>query len=394
MSGRVCTIVACGIVVLAWAAPAVVHAQLRVTDVEGRPWFDVVSDLAESLDSEGALVSLCVRQGSGACTPCGGYALSFDDDGPKAFEVGACDPATGATAVQLVDRSALFDHDHAVPVPRAIAVRASLARGSSTERVTPRAAGTGVACSVRIRPYVRDLEHGVIVPLEPDAYDVRVARLHADVAPSADGSFVLSSTDEAATELSYDVIERASGTVVLVGRATLSCSAAADVPATLPDAVAPVPAQHGDALALAGPTPPPSVSGIRIAPRDPGRDGAQTVAIAGASLASASLITLIGIGIGTLVHTSPSCTEHAPVLGAGATSASGAPSVRCVAWSGPHPSETPAELTWTVVGTLGLGLVLGIAGALELALAPEPDAPRLYATAGLAGGSLGLSGSF
>lgn len=380
-----------------WAAPSLARADVRVTSADGRDWFEVMSDLAESLDSQGTSVALCARQDSGRCAPCGAYVLSFDAIGAAAFEVGACDPATGATYVRLVDRSALFDHTHAVPVPRPIAIYAALARSATTERVTPRAAGSGVACSVSIRPYVRDLEHGVIVPLLPDAYDVRVARMRAQVDPSADGSFVISSTDGAGTELSYDVIERATGAVVLVGHATLSCTSAADVPATLPDAVSPIPTARRDALALAAPAVRRG-GGIRVAPHDSDRDAAQTVGIAGLSVATVSVLTLLGIGLGTALHTSPDCVRVGPGVPhttASGSSGSASPPV-CLAWGPPHPSETPAELTWAVVGTLGAGVVLGVAGLIAQALLPPPRAtdPRVLASVGPSGGMLGLTLAF
>lgn len=378
------------------AMPTSVLADARVTALDGRGWPDVIADLVQRLDSEGTEIPLCVRDDAGMCTPCGAYGLSFDAAGASAFEVGTCDAATGATYVRLAHRTALFDHDHAVPVPRPVAIHAALPGGETTESTTPRVAGSGLGCSVQVRPYVRDFEHGVLVYLGPDAYDVRVARMQVRVDPSEDGGFVLSSTDGASTVLSYDVIERATGSVVLVGRAMLACTSAADVPATAPGAVSPEPAQA--ALALGSPTFAARASGMRIRPHDSSRDVARAVGVAGIALAAGSAITLIGIGLGTMIHVSPYCARYdrsASVTAYTGPTSSAAPP-RCVDWVAGRPSETPAELTWAMVGTLGVGAFLGIASVIAQALMPSRDdrGPRMLVDVGPNGGSVGLALTF
>lgn len=382
------------------ATPAVVRAQARVTTLEGDRWSDVVSGLAEELTSEGTVLALCVRRDEGgACLPCSEYTLSLDPAAAQAFAIGACDPRTGATTVRLVHRAALFDHAHAVPVPRALGISAELVSGVSSESATPRSAGSGIGCSVRVRPYVRDLEHGVVVFLRPDAYEVRVARARFHVDPSADGDFVISSTDTTSTELSYDVIDRATGTVIVVGHATFTCTSSVDVPATDPGAVSPTPSSHAlaspidDANAIPRGT---SVqgSGIRLVPRDEARSTADGLVGTGIAIATASALTLIGIGFASLVQASPECTSYdVSYVGSGSLGAT----VRvCAAWGPARPTTTPAELSWATLGTLGGGLMLIAIGWLTQATLPalDDDALRVSLDAGPDQGSLRLTGRF
>jgi hypothetical protein len=373
---------------LLWATPALAHADAHVTALDGRSWADVVSDWVEDTSSQGTAVSLCVREQADRCLPCGAYAISID----PAVAVGGCDPASGATSVLLVDRSALFDHSHAVPVPRAIAVRATLAGGTTTESVAPRSAGTGVGCSVRVRPYVRDLEHGSVVMLGPDAYDVVVAGMEATVEPSADGSFVVSSSDRITTTIAYDVVERATGAVVLVGHATLDCTAVADVPATAPGTVAPLPIASRRMGART--TPITMGGGIRTYPRDAHADVADGLVIAGAAIGAASAIALLGIGLGTLIHTAPDCvTFGAPTPRGGPATGPGPSGVACTSFGPPHPSETPAELSWSMVGGLGLGLALGLASIVARDAMHEGDL-QLAIDLGPNGGGVMLGARF
>jgi hypothetical protein len=381
-----------GIASLAWLAPPLAHAQVHVGALDGRSWPEIVSDWVEDPGSQGSVVSLCLREEADRCLPCDRYELAID----PAIAVGACDPISGATSVLLVDRSALFDHTHAVPVPRSITVRARLATGTTAESVAPRAAGTGLGCSVSVRPYVRDLEHGTTVMLGPDAYDVRVARVHADVEPSADGGFVISSSDSAVTTFSYDVIERATGAVVLVGQATLACTAIADVPATEPGAVAPLPvALTAESVhALVRPVP-ASGGGIRLRPRDSAQAASEGLFVAAAAIGAASAIALLGIGIGTAMYTAPGCARYAGSFGVtpyGSTAPAPSAPV-CIEMRPGRPSETPAELTWSMVGGLGLAAALGISALIVDALGrPSPDDPvRFDLAAGPTGASADLT---
>jgi hypothetical protein len=380
------------------AAPTIAAAQPRVTTLEGDGWSDVVSDLAEQVASEGAQIALCVRdREGGACLPCGRYTLAFDGAASQAFAIGACDEATGATSVRLAHRSALFDHTHAVPVPRPLSITARLARGSITESATPRSVGTAVGCSVRVRPYVRDLEHGVVVFLHPDAYEVRVAQARLRVDPSIDGTFVISSTDGVTTEVAYDVVDRATGTVIVVGHTVIECASTVDVPATEPGAVSPTavaprlsvaPMLAADALVVG--------SGIRVAPHDTVSDAGSAMVVTGLAIATASALTLLGIGLASGVQATPDCigpyTGTYAHLGGG--SSRGA-TRGCSGWGPPHATSIPAELTWGVVGALGVGVVLGAIGGIIQQTRPRgPDVVRIALDVGPNGGQAGVTVAF
>jgi hypothetical protein len=240
-----------------------------------------------------------------------------------------------------------------------------------------------------VRPYVRDLEHGTIVMLGPDAYDVVVARMRASVSPSADGSFVISSTDQTITEIEYDVVERATGAVVLVGHATLGCTAVADVPATAPGSVAPIPlAPRRETRARA---PAPMGSGIHVRPRHPRSDVADGLVITGTAIAAASAVALLGIGIGTGLHTMGTCLDGMPVIRGGGPTAIGSVDATCRHRGPPHPSETPAELTWSMVGGIGIGLVIALASLAVRDAIGEDDDVRLTLDVGPSGGAAGLA---
>ncbi len=374
-------------------SPATAHAQPRVTTFEHDQWWDVVSGLAEDVGSEGTQVALCARSTeAGACLPCGAYTLSLDAAAAQAFAIGACDETTGATTVRLVHRAALFDHAHAVPVPRSLGIGAELATGTASESATPRSAGSAVGCSARVRPYVRDLEHGVVVFLRPDAYEVRVARARFRVEPSVDGEFVISSTDVAQTDFAYDVIERATGTVIVVGHANLTCTSTVDVPATDPGAVSPTPASHALASPLGGTGASVQGSGIRVVARGDARGAADAIVSVGITITAASALTLIGIGIASFVQASPECTAWSH----GGSGSLGAMGRSCIAAGPPRPTTTPAELTWASLGTLGGGLALIAIGWLTQVMLPalDDDALRFSLDVGPSEGRLQLTGRF
>jgi hypothetical protein len=199
-------------------------ADARVTTLSGTEWPDAVAALESDVTSQGRSLALCVRDDrTYACAPCGTYTLAFDEAGTQAFRVGRCDAATGASTVTLVDRSALFDHGHAVPRPRAITVRAAIVSSIETSGGAASTGGSALGCTARIRPYLRDLEHGTDVYLGPDQYDVRV--LHAQVEVNALGNgWMLASETRIDSEVDYDVIERSSGESVMTGHASLECA--------------------------------------------------------------------------------------------------------------------------------------------------------------------------
>lgn len=207
---------------------------------------------------------------------------------------------------------------------------------------------------------------------------------------------VLTSTDRASYDLSYDVIERASGSVVLVGHTSLACQSAADVPATAPGAVAPDLAPSAAALAS------PRIlrtSGLRIHPRDGDRDIANALIIGGFGVAAGAALTLIGIGVATGIQVSPVCRRWSTP--ASSVSAYGSPAPTpgasyCLDYSGPRPATTPADLSWTMLGLIGGGVAVGVIGLIVQALIPSPHdrGPRMLVDVGPTGASAGLTLSF
>ena len=242
MSGMRATVIACASIAVlltsSWSSAA--RADARVTTLEGVEWSDVVTSLETNLRSEGHALLLCARDAEGACLPCDEYTLAFDEPGTRAFRVGRCDRATGATHVRLVDRSALFDHDYAVPMPRDIQAQVNLANTADDVRPAPDDTDR-VGCFAHVAAVMRDEEHGVDVRLVPEAYELRPSR--RDVAVTSDGErFELSADAVADPELDYEIAERVSGAVVLRGHTTLACTR---------------PPSLGDALAATTVEPPP-----------------------------------------------------------------------------------------------------------------------------------------
>ena len=204
-------------------APSGARADARVITLDGRDWPDVVTGFEADVHSQGHSVSLCVRDDAmGVCLPCGSYTLAFDEIGAQAFAVSACDPASRATQVTLVDRSVLFDHSHTVPRPRAITVRAAIVSAIETSGGAASTGGSALGCTARVRPYLRDLEHGTNVYLGPDEYDVHVTAMGVDVSMLGNG-WMLASESRVASDVGYDVIERSSGETVMTGHASLEC---------------------------------------------------------------------------------------------------------------------------------------------------------------------------
>ncbi len=199
------------------------HAQERVTTLEHGEWADTIAALQADVDAPGSLVHVCVDTGDGACAPCGQYTLALDDAGARAFRIDECDSSTGATRIVLVDRAALFDHDDVVPRPRVVTIHAALLRDVASSGGGRVSGGSALSCTARVQPFLRDLEHGTIVYLRPDRYDVRVE--HASVTASAtDDAWVLSTNERIATEVDYVVVDRATGRQELRGHTSLECS--------------------------------------------------------------------------------------------------------------------------------------------------------------------------
>jgi hypothetical protein len=218
-------------IALAIASPAAAQStrrQLRIEVGEGGSWDEAVTTLQHDIGAEGQRVYVRVFDDAGHRAPCGGYALSFDIAGALAFEVGACDPASDATELMLVSRTNLFSHEGVVPRPRAVTLTATEVRVGDETGGAEVTGGSALDCSVGIRPYLDDIEHGTVVYLAPDRFEVAPTDATVIVEAQSDG-WSLHAHASASLTITYEVIDRATREVVLTERAVLTCS---DVPPT------------------------------------------------------------------------------------------------------------------------------------------------------------------
>lgn len=193
-------------------------------DVIGQPgWPEAVAALEHDASAQGARLAVRVVDRHGQVAPCGYYALTFDEAGARAFAIGACDPSTNATELVLVSRTDLFSHDGVVPRPRMIRLAATAVRRGDSAGGAAVTGGSALDCSVGIRPYLDDLEHGTVVYLHRDRFDVRPSDTSISVEAWSDG-WSLRGHSLASLTIQYDVIDRTTGEVVLSSEATLTCT--------------------------------------------------------------------------------------------------------------------------------------------------------------------------
>jgi hypothetical protein len=99
---------------LAFAASLLTVAQearadgLVVYSREFGSWTESIARLEQSGAAAAQTLHVGVRDDHSHPLACGGYRLSFDAIGARAFVPGACDPATGLTELRLTRRAALF----------------------------------------------------------------------------------------------------------------------------------------------------------------------------------------------------------------------------------------------------------------------------------------------
>lgn len=224
------------------SVPRTAHAQdgQLAIDVIGQDgWPEAVAALEHDARAQGTHLAVRVVDRNGQVAPCGYYALTFDEAGARAFSIGACDPATNATDLQLVSRTDLFSHDGIVPRPRMIRLAATSVRRGDSAGGAAVTGGSSLDCSVGIRPYLDDLEHGTVVYLHRDRFDVRPSDTSISVEAWSDG-WSLRGHSLASLRIQYDVVDRGTGEVVLSSEATLTCSdsprdgAASSTPSTPP----------------------------------------------------------------------------------------------------------------------------------------------------------------
>src|SRR5207253_1181806 len=94
----------------------------------------------------------------------------------------------------------------------------------------------------------------------------------------------------------------------------------------------------------------------------------------GLGVASASALALLSIGLADYAETAPTCAAWLNRL-------------TCIASTGPRASSVPAELTWSFVGALGIGVGVLVA-ALVWRSARSDSRPALALDIGPAGASV------
>lgn len=184
-------------------------------------WGEALAALRGDLGSEGRAIHIGVRAG-GKKVGCDHYRLDLDDAAQGAFQVGVCDRGTEETTLKLAHRAALFDHRTHVPSPRTLSLRAVVTyEGAAVGDGGPQG-GSAVRCSWAVRPYLDDQEHGTRVLLTPEHYALRSASAWVSATP--DGSGWNLAVSEAATfHLEYEVVDRATGGVVLRQALDMRC---------------------------------------------------------------------------------------------------------------------------------------------------------------------------
>jgi hypothetical protein len=196
---------------------------LSIGSTEHGPWAQTVAALQADRFADGRTIHVVVRDEGNVILQCGSYALSLDPIGASAFRVGECNPVSNATAMTLVARTELFSHDSIVPRPRSINLYATQVRTGLASGGAEVSGGSALDCSVGIRPYLDDLEHGTHVYLGPDRFMVHPNAVGIEVESRTDG-WLLRSGTRASLTIAYDVVDRSNGEVVLTDRATLVCA--------------------------------------------------------------------------------------------------------------------------------------------------------------------------
>ncbi len=209
--------------------------ELRVATIEHGSWPETIAALQRDVRSQGTSVHVIVFDESSRLAPCGRYSLALDAFGASAFQAGACDPASNATELILRSRTDLFAHDAVVPRPRAIRLVATEVRYGDSAGGAAMTGGAALDCSVGVRPFLDDLEHGGVVYLGPDRYEVRPTQTSVMVSVEATG-WSLHARASSALTIAYDVVDRATGEIVLHDSATLTCSTGASATGARPRA--------------------------------------------------------------------------------------------------------------------------------------------------------------
>jgi hypothetical protein len=206
--------------VAAMALASVAQADpLVVTTRESGDWATTVDRLQRSPETAGQSLHVVVSEGSRPLD-CNSYRLAFDEPVARAFQIAACEP-DGTTLVRLVDRSALFDHEDGRSRPRAVVIGVTQVRHASAVGRADNSGGSELRCSLAVRPYRDDLEHGTREYLTPERYQLRVTSVGVSAEASRDGWTVRGG----AAEVSYEVVDPQHGMDVVVrDRVRLACT--------------------------------------------------------------------------------------------------------------------------------------------------------------------------
>lgn len=214
---------------LAVAMVLALHARAEAQDLvvrtlEHGEWAAAVAAMQSDPSAEGRVVHVVVEQpltsGAYARAQCGRYFLLFDAPGQRAFRAGACDPTTHATAIELVDRAALFDLGDAYALPRPVQIAAFTVRQGAARGRASAPAGTDLRCVVALEPYVIDLYRNVRVRATPDHFVLRPIGDGARVESSPSGWVVRAGS----VHLDYELVDRRTGQVVLRESVAMTCS--------------------------------------------------------------------------------------------------------------------------------------------------------------------------
>jgi hypothetical protein len=194
-------------------------------------WNEALAALRADTGAQGRTIHVGVLSG-GTTVDCDHYRLVLDGAAQEAFRVGPCDRDKDETALVLDHRPALFDHHAHVPRPRTLSVTAVVTYAGTAVAGGGPQGGSALHCSWAVRPYLEDQEHGTRVLLTPEHYTLRSGSAWVAATPDAAG-WNLTTSEAATFHLEYEVVEKATGEVVVRQKMDLTCG-------PTPDAAPPV----------------------------------------------------------------------------------------------------------------------------------------------------------
>jgi hypothetical protein len=198
-----------------------------VLPVEGGSWASQIAALQAAPRAPGVAFHVrVVEDDTRRVVQCGRYALTLDAPGAAALRLGACDPATGATEVLLVDRAALFVEADPVPMPVPVAVSAVAVRTGGAEGGAAPQAGVELRCVAAVRPFVADMLNGAFVYLTPDRYRLEPLDPRMRAEAQRDAWVVTTTAHDAVAEAAFRVVDARDGREVVRSRVAMQCRVA------------------------------------------------------------------------------------------------------------------------------------------------------------------------